>query len=171
VADLTLAALASAPFWARCQTRTVLRGWEVHPGVIETAELLVSELVTNAAKFAGLPAARLSYSELAGVQRISLALRYLPGRLIIEVVDPDPEPPVLADPAVDAEGGRGLLLVAALSKEWDYFLSPAGGKTVFCVIELPPRPDAEISHDSRPAGGAMNSCDLVGDLGGWAGRP
>ena len=148
---MTLAALASAPFWARRQTRTVLRGWQVHPGVAETAELLVSELVTNAAKFSGRPTARLSYSELAGVRCISLTLRYLPDRLIIEVSDPDPEPPVLADPVVDAEGGRGLLLVAALSKEWDYFLSPSGGKTVFCVIELPPsRLDAEISHCSRP---------------------
>src|SRR5450755_1879311 len=48
VAYVELAALPTTPFWARCQARTVLREWRMRPAVIETAELLVSELVTNA---------------------------------------------------------------------------------------------------------------------------
>ena len=34
----------------------------------------------------------------------------------------------------EAEGGRGLMLVQALSKEWDYYLPRTGGKVVYCVL-------------------------------------
>jgi hypothetical protein len=67
-----------------------------------------------------------------GVERISLILRYLAGRLIIEVSDPDPKPPVFAEADDDAEGGRGLMLVQALSKEWSYYLPPAGKSCTAC---------------------------------------
>jgi hypothetical protein len=40
----------------------------------------------------------------------------------------------MADVGVNAESGRGLMLVDALSKEWSYFYPPDGGKTVYCVI-------------------------------------
>ena len=71
---------------------------------------------------------------LAGVERISLVLRYVADRLIIEVSDPDSRPPVFAEADDDAEGGRGLMLVQALSKEWSFYLPPAGGKVVYCVL-------------------------------------
>jgi two-component sensor histidine kinase len=101
---------------------------------IETAELLVSELVTNACKFAApLPAA---HSGLANAGIIDIVLRYLPGRLVIEVSDSDVNPPVSANADLDSESGRGLMLVQALSKEWAYFFPASGGKTVYCVISL-----------------------------------
>jgi hypothetical protein len=68
------------------------------------------------------------------VERISLTLRHLPGRIVVEVSDNNPSPPVVADAGTDAEDGRGLMLVQALSKEWGHFFPPAGGKTVYCVI-------------------------------------
>jgi len=129
-----LAALPSAPFWARCHTRRVLRTWYLPLTIIETAELLASELVTNAAKFSGSAWFRPRYSELMQVERISYTLRYSPGRLTIEVGDSDPNPPVLADADESAENGRGLMLVEALSEEWSYFLTPPTGKVVYCVI-------------------------------------
>jgi hypothetical protein len=64
---------------------------------------------------------------------VHLTLRYQPDWLVIEVADPDATPPVLADADLDAEAGRGLMLVQALSKEWSYFRT-AAGKTVYCVI-------------------------------------
>lgn len=134
VSYLELVTLPSAPFWARRQTRAALRSWQFQPETIETAELLVSELVTNSVKFAGHDPARISYQELACAERISLTLRRLADRLIIEVSDPDPRPPVLSEPDIDAEGGRGLMLVQMLSKEWSYDLPPAGGKVVYCVL-------------------------------------
>ncbi len=47
----------------------------------------------------------------------------------IEVSDPDPHPPVFAEAGGESEGGRGLMLVQALSKEWDYYLPPPAGKS------------------------------------------
>jgi hypothetical protein len=84
----------------------------------------VSELVTNAVKFTGPEPAQPARAELEGVERISLILRYLAGQLIIEVSDPDPNPPVLAEAGGDAEGGRGLMLVQGAQQGME-LLSPA----------------------------------------------
>lgn len=134
VSYLELAALPSTPSWARRQTRAALRSWHIWPETIDTAELLVSELVTNAVKFTSHKSARISYQQLAEMKLISLTLRYLAGQLIIEVSDPDPRPPILAEPDSEAESGRGLMLVQMLSKEWDYYCPPSGGKVVYCVL-------------------------------------
>ncbi|HVB45181.1 MAG TPA: ATP-binding protein [Streptosporangiaceae bacterium] len=137
VSYLELATLPSAPFWARCQTKAALRAWQLWPDLIEIAELLVSELVTNAVKISGPTPQELAESGLASVERIALTLRLMPSRLVIEVFDNDINPPVLTDADADAESGRGLMLVQALSKEWGFFFPPAGGKTVFCVLSVP----------------------------------
>ena len=118
----------------REQARAALRSWRIWAETIETAELLVSELVTNAVKFTRPEPGQQGHPGLEGAGCISLILRYLAGQLIIEVSDPDPNPPVLAEAGDDAEGGRGLMLVQALSKEWDYYLPPSGGKVVYCVL-------------------------------------
>lgn len=134
VSYLELATLPSSPFWARRETRSVLGAWHVWDETIETAELLVSELVTNAVKFASPQPGQPREDDPCSLDRISLTLRYLAGRLVIEVTDPDPRPPVVADVSDDAEGGRGLMLVQALSKDWDFYLPPSGGKVVYCVL-------------------------------------
>jgi len=132
-AYLDLAAQNDAPYWARRLVLTALRAWHLSSEVTETTQLLVSELVTNAVAAAGQyrDAAYGQYAASAG--RISLTLRYAPGRVIAEVLDPDPHPPVLADADLDAESGRGLMLVQALSKEWSFSLQ-SSGKVVSCVI-------------------------------------
>ena len=105
-------------------------------GTAETAVLLVSELVTNAVRFAGDPKRAPRYSKRADASVISLSLRYFRGSLLIEVFDTDDNPPVLSGRDDYAESGRGLLLVNALSKEWSYFFPPGGGKVVYCVLEI-----------------------------------
>jgi len=129
---LDLVTLPTAPFWARHQTRIALQSWQVMADSIDTAELLVSELITNAVKFAS--SDQPEYTGLDSTVPISLVLRYMTGQLIIEVADPDPNPPVLSDPGSDAESGRGLMLIQALSKEWGHHLPPSGGKVVYCVL-------------------------------------
>jgi anti-sigma regulatory factor (Ser/Thr protein kinase) len=132
----TLVTLPTSPFWARRYTRTFLdscRG--IGEDTARTAELLVSELVTNAVRFAGDPARTLRYSERANASLISLSLRHFREALLIEVCDTVDTPPALSRPGDDAESGRGLVLVSALSKEWSYFFPPDGGKVVYCVIE------------------------------------
>src|SRR5690242_21750272 len=61
-----LVALPTSPFWARRYTRRFLGSCQgISAGIAETAELLVSELVTNAVRFSGDPARTLRYSERA----------------------------------------------------------------------------------------------------------
>ena len=132
-AYVELAALPMTPFWARRHAQAVLGAWQVPPETIETAVLLVSELVTNA--IAATTKAQTTRNLVAGsAGPIVQTLRRQPGRIVIEVSDSDASPPVLAEAGADAERGRGLMLVQALSKEWSYYLPPTGGKTVYCVI-------------------------------------
>jgi anti-sigma regulatory factor (Ser/Thr protein kinase) len=133
VSYLELAISSRAPFWARRQTRNTLQSWDIGPENIETAQLLVSELVTNAVKYAGsgLPP---GHGDLDGAECVSLILRYITRRLTILVSDPDSRPPVLVETNGEAESGRGLVLVQALSKDWNFYLPAAGGKVVYCVL-------------------------------------
>ena len=61
-------------------------------------------------------------------------------RAVILVWDPSPQPPVPADSGQEAENGRGLLLVQALSTQWGWYfptgISPGGrdGKVVWAII-------------------------------------
>jgi anti-sigma regulatory factor (Ser/Thr protein kinase) len=131
-----LAALPTSPFWARRYTRLFLDSCrEISPDIAETAELLVSEFVTNAVRFAGDPVRTPRHSGRADASLISLSLRHFREVLLIEVYDTDSSPPIRSHPDDDAETGRGLMLVDALSKEWSYFFPPGGGKVVYCVIE------------------------------------
>ena len=132
-----LVSLPTSPFWARRYTRSFLdscRG--MTESTAETAELLVSELVTNAVRFSGDPARTLRYSERANASLISLSLRHFRDGLLIEVYDTDSNPPIRSSPDDDAENGRGLMLVDALSKEWSYFFPEGGGKVVYCFLEI-----------------------------------
>ena len=133
---LALAALPTSPFWARRYTRLFL---DSCPGVSEdaagTAELLVSELVTNAVRFTGNPGQRQRNSGRADASLISLSLRHFRDGLHIDVYDADGNPPIRSGADEYAETGRGLMLIEALSKEWSYFFLPGGGKVVYCFLE------------------------------------
>jgi hypothetical protein len=44
-------------------------------------------------------------------------------------------PPVRRDASPDAQSGRGLLIIEALTSEWSYCVLPSGrGKTVYCML-------------------------------------
>jgi anti-sigma regulatory factor (Ser/Thr protein kinase) len=132
-----LVTLPTSPFWARRYTRSFLdscRG--ISEDTAATAELLVSELVTNAVRFAGDTAHTLRYSGRTSASLVSLSLRHFREGLLIEVYDTDNNPPIRSSPDDDAESGRGLMLVDALCKEWSYFFPPGGGKVVYCFLEI-----------------------------------
>lgn len=135
---LNLPMLPYAAPIARHHVRAVLSHWRLAQELIEKAELLACELVTNAARYSalqrevGLTGHPLPAGQPAPV--IFLLLRCLPRHLVIEVSDPNLAPPVLAEADPEAEGGRGLILVDALSARWSYFHRTSGGKTVFCLI-------------------------------------
>jgi anti-sigma regulatory factor (Ser/Thr protein kinase) len=123
----------TTPFWARFNTKWFLESCQGISGdLIETAVLVVSELVTNA------------YAAALGLCEetlIDLSLRLFGDHLLIEVIDSSPEVPVRNPPGdAGAESGRGLALVEALSREWGYFRY-RDKKVVYCVLPLQARAD------------------------------
>lgn len=131
MARFGLAASLSAPYQARCRVRHALESWGIDGELVETAALIASELVANAAK-------------AATVTQILLTLCYGRQALRIEVTDDSPNPPVLSEAPPDAESGRGLQIIDALTTEWSYSFLPAGlGKTVYCVLPTGDRPGAD----------------------------
>jgi anti-sigma regulatory factor (Ser/Thr protein kinase) len=85
-------------------------------------ETVTSELVGNAISHAGGFA-------------VSLTLIHAEGLLVVVVGDLSPDPPVKRDPADDAEGGRGLHIVEALSARWGW-LPQEPGKLVYAAFTL-----------------------------------
>jgi hypothetical protein len=104
------------------------------PYLADTAELLTSELVTNAVTATGTtdPSLRAAFAgEVCQVQ-VRLVLAEC---LYIGVWDHDVNPPVLQVPDLDAESGRGLFLVDCMSKRWSFYRPHSGGKVVWCVLD------------------------------------
>ena len=83
-----LVALPTTPFWARRYTRFFLDSCKgMSEDTAEMAELLVSELVTNAVRFAGNPTRTLRYSERANASPISLSIRQPARRIPVPLQD------------------------------------------------------------------------------------
>jgi anti-sigma regulatory factor (Ser/Thr protein kinase) len=130
--SLELGALPTAVACARLHARQLAWEWGLS-GIAETIELLVSELTTNSVQ---------AMAGHDGKPAIRLRLLSDNARVRIEVWDADPRPPTSKDfaadgiPDLEAEGGRGLFLVAALSDRWAWVTTqqPAG-KTVWCELD------------------------------------
>lgn len=127
---LVLGALPTAVPCARLHARQVLWEWGLSESA-ETAELLLSELVTNAVQ-----AAQATVNDLPVNVRLSADR----DRLLIEVWDSNGQPPVprvLENdfPALDAESGRGLFLVETLSERWGWYPTRnPEGKVTWCEL-------------------------------------
>lgn len=165
MARFGLVASPSASYQARRHVRHAMASWGISGEIIETAALIASELVANAAKAAGMaPEAGESPGApgvpgvpgIASAGQILLTLWYGRQVLRIEVTDGSPNPPVLRRVPPDAESGRGMFIVDALTTEWSYSFLPAGlGKTVYCVLpavrQAAPPGGEEPDADDLPA--------------------
>ena len=127
---LPLAALPTAPGCARAHVRAVAREWGLADLEI-TAELLASELVTNAVRASERLRIR---ADLAIVPEIRLWLVSDLISLVIHVWDGSDEMPVRRDAAMDDESGRGLMLVDTLASDWGAYRT-ANGKVVWVLIK------------------------------------
>jgi anti-sigma regulatory factor (Ser/Thr protein kinase) len=130
---LPLPAEPSSAAASRRHVRRLLGAWGLAT-CVDTAQLLVSELVANAVTAArAVPGGH----SAAGGPPIELSLRRTGTSLIIEVRDPNPDPPVAKRAGPQDEDGRGLLIVETLSRRWGHHAAGPGGKVVWCEITLP----------------------------------
>ncbi|MGW0759541.1 SpoIIE family protein phosphatase [Streptomyces sp. NPDC002814] len=120
VGDWTLAREPRSVGRAREYARGQLLSWDLEP-LVDTAELLVSELVTNALRY--------------GEGEIRLRL-LLDRTLVCEVWDSGLVQPRRRRARDTDEGGRGLQLVGLLSAAWGSRRTPRG-KTVWFELPLP----------------------------------
>jgi anti-sigma regulatory factor (Ser/Thr protein kinase) len=112
--------------------RHVLRQWNLSV-LNDTAELVVSELTTNAVKATG-SIERLRYSDWGQLTTIMVCVYRQGRKVVIEVWDRDKRPPVRKEPSADDENGRGLLLVEMLCSNWGYRWPTGGGKIVWAEL-------------------------------------
>ena len=103
--------------------RSTLDEWDLsgHAGLVDTVNLLVTELVSNGVRHA----------------KTELALTFtLDGSCLrIAVSDGDPRPPVARVRQELSVGGWGLALVDSLSTEWGTDIEDNRGKTVSFEID------------------------------------
>ncbi|GAA4816627.1 ATP-binding protein [Streptomyces ziwulingensis] len=115
---------------ARALVRTALADLK-HGADCDTAELLTAELVANAVE------------HTSDERPIELVVELLPTGCQVEVHDPDPEPPgdltrpTLAEPDPWQEGGRGLLLIRALSSSCGHRPTDSGKAVWFTLPAVP----------------------------------
>ncbi|WP_042405967.1 SpoIIE family protein phosphatase [Streptacidiphilus carbonis] len=121
VAHWTLPEDKSIVSTARDLTRHQLTAWGLHD-LVDTTELIVSELVTNAIR----------YGQGAVTLRLIRA-----GTLSCEVSDASSTAPHMRLAADGDEGGRGLFLVMHCSSRWGTRYNPRG-KTIWSEQPLPP---------------------------------
>ncbi|MDF4251937.1 SpoIIE family protein phosphatase [Streptomyces sp. WMMB303] len=121
---------------ARSLVADRLRDWGLE-GLILTTELMASELVTNAIRHG------------AGPIRLRLIRHTV---LVCEVTDSSSTSPRLRHPRTTDEGGRGLFLVAQLSRRWGTRYTEAG-KLIWAEQDIPAAPEASPDLPAPPREG------------------
>ncbi|MGW1980296.1 ATP-binding protein [Streptomyces sp. NPDC001889] len=112
---------------ARAFLRERLTAWGITGEAVCTAELLLSELVSNAVRHAPVPPGR----------EIGVRLALDDGILRLEVADTDDRRPEPRPAEAHAEDGRGLAIVSALAEGWGWVPRAHGiGKTVWAELKI-----------------------------------
>jgi anti-sigma regulatory factor (Ser/Thr protein kinase) len=107
---------------ARRFVRDVLEDNAVADEVVETVELLTSEVITNA----------LVHARSAP----ELAVRVRREMVRVEVVDVSPVVPIRRAINTDALSGRGIAIVESLASQWGVADLSAQGKTVWFEVAI-----------------------------------
>ncbi len=135
LAALPLCPLPGSVKVARDFAISVLRTWGLQD-LLPDVSLVVSELVTNAVRHGlrGLAAEPVPMPVPDVPAPIRLSMQLQGSRLRCEVIDPSDVMPVRLEADEDAEIGRGLHLIAALSWEWGATLLAGAGKCVWAIM-------------------------------------
>jgi len=154
---------------ARRFTRSLLRQWELEL-IRDSVELVASELVTNALRYA-LP----GEPEKAARTTVRLSLVRWSTRVVCAVRDPSCHGPVAKTPDWVAESGRGLHLVESYSETWGWHPLGGSGKVVWALFRLPdiaPGPAASAQngqHGQHDQHGQHGQNSQNGQITGRAG--
>ena len=117
---------------ARRLTRRALRRWDLE-SMLDSTELMVSEVVTNAVRFASRP----------------IALRLLRTDVLrCEVTDDSSQVPRMRQAQPGDEGGRGLFLVDQLAQRWGA-TRLSTGKVVWFEQQIPKKPPKNPSKKPK----------------------
>ncbi len=122
---IELGALPGAVPCARLHARQLMWEWRL-TGLSESVELVVSELITNGVT------ASLSLKQNFPVRLWLLSDK---ARVLILVWDASRKEPARIEKDEEAENGRGLLLVEAISDPWNWYRTEdMGGKVVWASV-------------------------------------
>lgn len=112
--------------FARDFTRVTLRSWGL-TALSDDAELVVSELVTNALRHA---------VRGPGSDKPTITLRLLAQApyLMCMVSDPSREIPLRRESGPEDSTGRGLQVIESYSTRWGWHLLDDGGKVVWALL-------------------------------------
>jgi anti-sigma regulatory factor (Ser/Thr protein kinase) len=128
---------------SRVFTRMTLRRWEMAE-VSDAAELVVSELVTNALRHGLLSARRMPEEH-----PIRLRLLRQAPYLMCLVTDPGSDVPIRRDSDTCSETGRGLHVVESCSLRWGWQPLDDAGKVVWALMQA-----RKLAVPCRPSGRA-----------------
>lgn len=123
--QLFLPGSPSSPYWGRHFIGGILSAWEVDASQQRAAELVVSELVTNAVRV----------SPVMGCV-VGLSPPDPTGHVVVEVWDASPDMPDGAAATGLAERGYGLGIVCALSSQWGACPVRPTGKIVWAKLAI-----------------------------------
>jgi hypothetical protein len=132
---LELGALPGAVPCARLHVRQMLWEWRLH-ALTDPAELIVSELVTNGLRASEvLPGSRYAAPGVSGIPALRMWLHGDRARIAVQVWDGNDQLPIRQATEPEAESGRGLMLVEALSEAWgSYKPQQSSGKVVWAIL-------------------------------------
>jgi anti-sigma regulatory factor (Ser/Thr protein kinase) len=140
---------------ARRLAERTLTNWGCPPEAVDDAVLICAELAANAVRHAHVPGTA-----------FGVRLTLTGGACLIEVSDPLTTPPrfdasdATGEPDLDAECGRGLALVTALSEARGHRLAPNGaGKTVWAQVPVAP---GRVAGGVVGASGGLGRGDVAG---------
>jgi len=132
-------ALPTAPRLSRGFVSATLTGWGLTE-LIDTTELLVSELSTNVVRASMDAEGTLRYDAEGKLPLLWIRLLSDRGRLLIEVWDTVPATlgaPVARHPEPDEESGRGLEIIELLTDDWGWETVPGwSGKKVWAILKV-----------------------------------
>jgi anti-sigma regulatory factor (Ser/Thr protein kinase) len=114
--ETELKAQLDSPFDARAFVTNHLLGHGL-PGLVDDVQLVVSELATNAVRHAQTP--------------FTVTLRAFNATVRLEVLDGWGVEPTLVTAGPEDDGGRGVSIVDAVSREWGVISHGVAGKSVW----------------------------------------